>query len=721
MAVTGHAVLLATDVGRRPRAGRTIHRPRVQALLETSIHARLVLVAAPAGYGKSTLLVSWLEGAPIRAGWLSLDPHDDDAVRFARALEATAELIHASTGEPAASDPARPVDLDLALGSVLQQLADAVAGGPSGGVALVLDDYHVISQPAIHRFVGDLVARLPPGVRLVLATRSDPPLPLARLRARGELVEIRAADLRFSEEEADALLRAAGVELLQGEVAELAERTEGWAAALRLAAVALREGTDRSARVHRFGASHRFVLDYIVEEVLAGLSSESQAFLLRTSILERLCGPLCDAVTGAADGQRLLETFERLNLLTVPLDDERRWFRYHALFAEVLRARLGALHPDEVLELHARAAAWYASQADDDGAVFHVLRSGDTERACQVLADASLRRLNAGDLSTVRRWLDALPAESVRAHPQLSLSYAWCLALAGETDGVAERLADAERAVAQDAGDADAGVLRTQAALLRSRLADLQGDPQAAAEHARLALDLLPSGLPLVAEATLRGDATVLLARALVAAGDARGAAAAYLASLPDLRAGGNAFAAGRAVADLAALDIERGDPMSAARRCEAEIARSRTEPPGAVAGSVWAALARARLALRQVDLAEAAALQGLAVATRTGDAQVARSVERTLERVAVARTPAGSRVQGRSRAGRPGLEEPLTPRETEVLALVALGRSNSQIAGELFVSVGTVKSHLHTISGKLAAANRVEAVARARALGLLP
>ena len=514
-----------------------------------------MLVSAPAGFGKSTLLSAWLDQADVRSAWLSLDPRDEDIVRFTRYLEAAVARMSGRSDEPVGHDTSGPFDAELALASVIDHVVDAVADEPSSGAVLVLDDYHVIGEPAIHRLVGSLIERLPPRARLAIATRSDPSLPLARLRARGELLEIRAADLRFSTDEADELLRSASVELPPDDVAELAERTEGWAAALRLAAVSLSGRPDQAELVHRFGASHRFVLDYVVEEVLAGLPAGTQEFLLRTSILDRLCGPLCDAVTDQAGGQARLEELERANLLIVPLDDERRWYRYHALFAEVLSARLAMRHAGEVTELHARAAAWYEAQGYDDEAIGHALQSDDLGHACTLVAEASLRHLNAGELSMVRRWLDALPPESVRGDPQLSVSYAWCQALAGETDGVADRLADAERALAAGHGDGPLveAAIRTQLALLRSRLADLEGHPETAIAEARLARDLLPQGLPAEAETTLRGDASVLLARALASAGDVEGATEAYQAALPDLRAGGNMFAVGRAIAYLAA------------------------------------------------------------------------------------------------------------------------------------------------------------------------
>ena len=416
MAMPGRDALLSTKIGVQPRRSRSVDRARLRALLDGAPEARLVLVSAPAGFGKSTLLAAWLDRADVRSAWLSLDPRDQDVVRFTRYLEAAVAQLSGATAEPMMRDPSGPFDAELALASVIDQVVDAVADPHASAAVLVLDDYHVIGEPAIHQLVGSLIERLPPRARLAIATRSDPPLPLARLRARAELLEVRAADLRFSADEADELLRSASIELTAGEVAELAERTEGWAAALRLAAISLVGRPDQAELVHRFGAGHRFVLDYVVEEVLAGLPAETQEFLLRTSVLERLCGSLCDAVTGRSDGQARLEELERANLLIVPLDDERRWYRYHALFAEILRARLVMLHAGDVAGLHARAAAWHEAQGEDDEAISHVLKSGDLSHACVLVAEASLRHLNAGELSTVRR-LARRAAPGVRARP----------------------------------------------------------------------------------------------------------------------------------------------------------------------------------------------------------------------------------------------------------------------------------------------------------------
>ncbi len=715
--------LLPTKLATPRPSRQPISRRRVIELLHGALQARLVLLSAPPGFGKTTALVDWLAAAHTRSSWISLDETDNDPARFLRYLWAGVAKLAADEANPSADgaapgdvlEPAEPLE-------VVGELVTLLAGCPEPSV-LVLDDYHLITSGVVQRAVALLLERLPAQAHLVIATRADPALPLARLRARGELLEVRADALRFTIDEARAFFsERMGVALSESDLDMLVARTEGWPAVLQLAGLSLAGRPDVSGHVRDFAATHRHVLDYVVEEVLAGLPAGTQEFLLRTSILERLCGPLCEAVTGEPDGQARLEQLERANMMVVPLDEERRWYRYHALFAEILRARLGALHPDDVAELHARASAWHEAHGHDDEAIGHALRSGDVERMSRIVAEASGRHLNAGEMSTVRRWLDALSPEVVRNHAQLSASYAWCLVLVGETAGVAERLADAELAFAagRDGGPAMRPAIPTQLAMLRSQLAGLEGDSAMAIEQARRAGELVPAGLPADAEATLHGTATVLLALALVRAGDLDGAAKAYEEGLPDLRAGGNVMALGRGIADLAGIAIARGDPARASRLCESELAREGDGPSAAETASVWAALARARAELGQAELAEVAGHRALDLATRAGDAPSARSAQTTLARVAhlLAGSAAAS---GQGLQDRPGGPvETLTVREMEVLRLVALGRSNSQIATELFVTVGTVKSHLHTISGKLGAANRVEAVAHGRELGLL-
>ncbi len=686
-----------------------VHRPRLVALLAGTLQARLVLVSAPPGFGKTTALLDWLDASVVRVAWITLDETGNDPMRFLASLSSG---VLALARPEADLTPEQPEAVDPIQAIVELSGNLAACREPS---VLVLDDYHAIASRDVQRAVGLLLERLPAAVHVVIATRADPVLPLARLRARGELLEVRADALRFTLDEARTFFaERMGLAFTDDDLRVLLARTEGWPAVLQLAGLALAGREDISQGIRTFAATHRFVLDYVMEEVLAGIPQDTQRFLLRTSILERLCGPLCDAVTGEAGGQERLDALDRANLLIVPLDDDRRWYRYHQLFADVLRARLRALEPDAVGALHARASAWFEQQGDDGAAIAHALASDDMERTSRLVAMASGSHLNAGELATVRRWLDALPADVVRNHAQLSASYAWCLLLAAEVAGVAGRLDDAERALAsgREAPDLAIGI-PVQLAMLRSQLAGLVGNTAEAVAQARLARELVPAGLPPPALANLRGTALSLLGVALMRQGDLAAAADAYEAALPDLRASGNALAVGRTVADLAAIALRQGVPARAAARCEAElemgVAQAQRPSP-----AVWAALARARAQLGQVEEATAAARRALDLATRAGDAPVARSAEETLD--LLRRRQAGTRHEAPA-----ALVEALTERELEVLRLVALGRSNRQAAGELFVTVGTVKSHLHAISGKLGAANRVEAVARGRELGLLP
>lgn len=711
---------LVTSKLRVQARGRWVERRRLHERLERAHDVRLVLVSAPPGFGKTTLLADWLASAQLRSAWLTLDAGDNDIARFARYLAAAAARLADGAEDGLQFQPGSLLDWESALTAILAQIEAALACG--GEYLLVLDDYHLITEPAIHRLVGSLLERLPPHVRLAISTRADPPLPLARLRARGEMLEVRAADLRFTTQEAAELIRAAGVELDDAEAEDLTLRTEGWAAALRLASVSLQGRTDHAELVRRFGATHRYVLDYVVDEVLAGLPPETHDFLLRTSILERLCGPLCDAVTGGSDGQARLGELERANLLIVPLDEERRWYRYHALFAEVLRSRLAAAHRDEVAELHARASAWHEEQANDDEAVAHALQSGDIERICRVVVFACRARLRAGEMSTVRRWLDALPPEVPRRDAELIVVEAWYHLYVGETHGVAALVADAEEALAdgRDGGSATRVAIPAELALVRSYLASISGNSgRTAIEQARRAMALLPEGLPAGTEANLRGSAQALLALGLLQAGELDAAAEAYEASLADLRASGNAFAYGRAITDVARIAMDRGDAQRALRVCETELQRNDASCSVTRSGAVWGALARARAELGQVELAEAAARRALELATHAGDAASVRYAQATLDRIAplLARGDTAGTAIRRDAAT---LVETLSNRELEVLRLVAMGRSNTQIAAELFVTVGTVKAHVHSICGKLGTANRVQAIVRGRELGLL-
>ena len=379
VAASERDVLLATKLHLpRPQPG-FVPRPRLLDQLDEGLARSLILVCAPAGFGKTALLADWVGRGGRPVGWLSLDAGDNDPARFWRNAVAALDTARPGIAErvgPMLGPPAPP-SFEGLVTALVNELAGQLADGE---VLLVLDDYHLIDSPPVHASLTFLLEHLPPGLHVVLASRADPPLPLARLRARGQLAELRAADLRFTAEEAAALLlEAAGPGLPEASVAALEARTEGWAAGLQLAALSLRGQPDAAGFVATFSGSHRYVLDYLAEEVLERQPEQLREFLLETSVLERLVGELCDAVTGRSDGQAMLEAIEAAGLFLVPLDEVRGWWRYHQLFADLLRARLQQEQPDRVPALHRNAATWSEEHGLADDAVRHALAAGDAE------------------------------------------------------------------------------------------------------------------------------------------------------------------------------------------------------------------------------------------------------------------------------------------------------------------------------------------------------
>ena len=445
---------------------------------------------------------------------------------------------------------------------------------------LVLDDYHLIVSVEVQRAVSLLLERLPDHAHLAISTRVDPALPLARLRARGELLEVRADALRFTTEEARAFFaERMGLALADADVEMLVARTEGWPAVLQLVGLSLAGRADASSYVRDFAATHRFVLDFIAEEVLGRLEPDVREFLVRTSVLDRLTGPLCDALTGRTDGQAALERLERSNLLIVPLDDERRWYRYHRLFADLLRARLTVEYPAELDELHRRAADWYEREGFAGEAIEHALRSrGDPHRARDLIVKAAPGLIHRAEFATLRGWLDELPVEVVRADLLLSTFYAYALALAGQRDGVDRRLADADAALpaAAAARDPVAATVPVHISMIRSIVARLEHDRTAAVGHAERALALVPDGLSRERAALLVGDAQAILGHALLDAGELDRAIDAYRQARPLLHVAGNRLGEADITRNLARLELRRGRLRAALAACDEEIAEAR-------------------------------------------------------------------------------------------------------------------------------------------------
>ena len=502
MAAAERDALLATKLHMpAPRPG-LVPRPRLAEQLDEGLTRGVILVCAPAGYGKTVVLADWARRGEHPAGWLSLDAGDNDPARFWRHAVAALDRVRPGVGDRVA--PLLGPPTPSSFQGVVTALINELAGQPDADEALlVLDDYHVIGSQLVHDSLGFLVQHRPDAICVVLASRNDPPLGLARLRALGQLAEVRAAELRFTPGEAAALLQqvaaGSGLALPDQAVRALAERTEGWAAGLQLAGLSLRGQDDVAAFVAAFTGSHRYVLDYLAEEVLERQSEQVRTFLLETSVLERLSGPLCDAVTGRAGSQALLDQVERAGLFLVPLDEVRGWWRYHHLFADLLRARLQAEQPGRVAQLHRNAAAWCQEHGLADDAIRHAVAAGEMTWAAELVEqhfDAVLYLHGEG--ATTQRWISALPGELVRSRPRLLLAQSFLASYSGQLEAVEPLLDAAERA---SPGGADAPFEPTVGrarsllvnvpaliALQRSYLGQLRGDAEATMAFASRAL-----------------------------------------------------------------------------------------------------------------------------------------------------------------------------------------------------------------------------------------
>jgi LuxR family maltose regulon positive regulatory protein len=448
--------------------------------------------------------------------WVSLDEGDNDPTRFWVYFIGTLQKLQSNLGENALLllQSPQPPPFELILTTLLNELATF-----PDSFALVLDDYHVIENPAIHTTIIFLLDHLLPQMHLMITTRADPPLPLSRLRARSQLSELRAADLRFTPAEVTTFLNEVmGLNLSPETVAALAARTEGWIAGLQLAALSMQGREDINSFVEAFNGSHRFILDYLTDEVLERPPEGTKDFLLKTSILDRLCGPLCDAVTGQSDGQITLERLEQANLFITPLDDERKWYRYHHLFAEVLRQALyRSASPEAVAELHRRASAWYEQERWVDEAVNHALAGRDFEQAARLIELVHSAKWQTGEIKTLQDWLAALPPAAWRSHPRLWLVQAWAVMTVGEFSEADEKLRGAEAALAL-LDEASARSLRPEVLAFRASYASLVRDPSAV-ELAQQALQELPQ------DYWLRGMLVVFLAAAYYTLGDLNAAA----------------------------------------------------------------------------------------------------------------------------------------------------------------------------------------------------
>lgn len=552
--------VLATKLYIPPPPTRVLPRPHLLERLNVGLHRKLTLIAAPAGCGKTTLISAWaagLQAAGRKVVWLSVDQEDSDPVRFLTYLVAALRTVAPNVGEgilgALQSSGAQPTPIEPILTSLLNDIVTL-----PDNLVLVLDDYHVIDSKAVDDALTFLIEHLPPQVHVAITSREDPPFPLARLRVRDQLTELRASDLRFTLPEAAGFLQAMNLNLSEDDIAALEARTEGWIAGLQLAALSLQSHQDSSGFIRAFAGDNRYIVDYLVEEVLQRQPESVRSFLLQTSILDRLNGPLCDAVTGQQGGSTRLTALERGNFFVVPLDDNRHWYRYHHLFAEVLYAHLLFEQPGLVPTLHRRASEWYEHNGSAAEAmpyaIRHALAARDFGRAAN-LVELAMPALRPGrHEATLLSWMKALPDEVIRARPVLSVLYAHLLLSSGVVEGVEGRLRDAERWLEASAATEDepagsnatpAGMvvvddvvfrrLPVEIAIGRAGLALMLGRVEETVRYARQVLDLIPGD-----DYLGRGGAVSFLGLALWASGD--------------LEAGHRTFAEGLALVQRAGL-----------------------------------------------------------------------------------------------------------------------------------------------------------------------
>jgi LuxR family transcriptional regulator, maltose regulon positive regulatory protein len=619
VAASERDVLLATKLHLPRLQPGFVPRPRLVETLDEGLARRLILVCAPAGSGKTAVLADWARRGNRPVAWLSLDAGDNDPARFWRHAVAALEQVHPGMAERAAPllGPPAPASFEGLVTALINELA---AQPGDDELLLVLDDYHLIDIQQMHDSLLFLLEHLPPGVHLVLASRSDPPLPLARLRAGAQLAELRAGDLRFTAEEAAALLReATGADLPGTMVAALAARTEGWAAGLQLAALSLRGQPDVTGFVAAFSGSHRYVLDYLAGEVLEGQTDRVREFLLETSVLERLSGRLCDAVTGRTDSQAMLEQVERANLFLVPLDEVRGWWRYHHLFADLLRARLRQEQPGRVAALHHNAAAWCEEHGLADDAVRHALAAGDTTWAARLIERHADVHLLRAETVTVQRWLAALPAELVRSRPRLLLAQAWRALVGGQVEAAGPPLDAAERACT-DASDEpfEPSVGRALSwlanvpamlALNRAAQAQLRGDAEGTAAFASQALARLGEG-----EWMLDSTARWLLAVAEWLRGRVAEAERAFAASIAGWRAAGERFSAAYGCHHLGQVQRAQGrlDAAAGTYQQALEITAAPGQPAMPAAGIALVGMAEVAYQRNELEAAVRQVTEGI-------------------------------------------------------------------------------------------------------------
>ena len=739
----GAPILVVTKLQPPAVPSEAILRERLFERLGAGEGRRLTLVACPAGFGKSTLLAAWLESEARgrSAAWVTLDEGDSDAVvLWSHVIESLRRACPEFAGDALATLAATAPVEAVVLPTLVNALAD------QGEVVLVLDDFHRLSSRSTRESVAWFVEHLPPGVQLVLSSRTDPALPLGALRAHGELLELRVDELRFTEAEAEEFLNdRLQLGLAGADVGSLVARTEGWPAGLYLAALSLLGAEDKHALVEEFGGTSAHVVDFLASEVLGAHDPELEAFMVRTSVLERLCAPLCDALLGASESADALESLARSNLFLLPLDDQRRWFRFHHLFAEILRLELERREPELVAALHRRAFEWHRECGTIDDAIHHAVRAEAFAEAGQLIAENWVHYANAGRTESVLDWLDRLPAQVLETDPRLLLVQAWVSALRGREADMRVSVARVERVGGLEAGPLPDGFVSLESSLSVLRTTFGWGDVSAILEHGSRSAELEGPDSP------WRPVITWALGWANYCNGDLD-TAEEWLEATTTLAPAADQWIVGvAAIADLSLIAGTRGHRDRQMRLAEraVELARERGLLDAVEDGEVHTAHGVAlaahgrhgearpwlekgvflrRLWGQPLDLIDGL-IELAAVAAAMGDRDRAAELFAESEGIAASCRDAGAlptRLAAAKRAARighrtrPATGGELSERELGVLRLMPGGLSEREIAGELYLSFNTVHTHVTAIYRKLGVSSRDEAIGHARDTGLL-
>ena len=615
--------LLTTKLYLPPTRPDIVPRPRLVERLNEGLHRKFSLISAPAGFGKTTLVSEWVAGCERPAAWLSLDEGDNDPTRFLAYIVAALQTIAANIGEGVLGMLQSPQPPPTE--SILTALLNEITTIPNS-FTLVLDDYHVVDAKPVDNALTFLLEHQPPQMHLIIATREDPNLPLTRLRARGQMTELRAKEMRFtSSEAADFLNQVMDLNLSVDEVTSLETRTEGWIAGLQLAALSMRGREDIPGFIRAFAGDNRYIVDYLVEEVLQRQPERVRSFLLQTSMLDQLSGPLCDAVTGQEDGRGMLKALERGNLFVFPLDDKRQWYRYHHLFADVLQARSMEEQPNQVASLHRRASEWYEQNGSPSDAIRHALAAEDFERAAGLIELAWPAMDESFQLATWLGWVKVLPDELIRARPVLCVGYAWALLNGGKFEAAEARLLEAERWLEPTTyinehmeeppiktcpersrrmvvvDNEQFRSLPVSLASARAYHAQALGDVPGTVKYARQALDLIPEG-----DYFARGRAAVLLGLAQWTNGDLEAAHLSFADAMVSFQMVGNILFAISFTFILADIRMAQGRLHEAISTYEQSLHLAREQGDPALQGTADLYTGLSELHCEQGDLGTA-------------------------------------------------------------------------------------------------------------------